>query len=106
MNRYYCQSCQKLIDDDDLKTVCERVGEYMGQDAYETYSVCPHCGSIEIEEAERCEKCGEYVAPEELIGGVCLDCFKSLVTPENVRAYLDGLEDDFVAFTEARRKTA
>jgi len=38
------------------------------------YTQCPVCGSDSIEEAVRCEKCGESVAESENLFGICSRC--------------------------------
>ena len=38
---------------------------------------CPNCGKDDdwIEEAVRCDICEEWMSEDDLIGGICLDCF-------------------------------
>ena len=36
--------------------------------------VCPFCHSDEVEDAVECEKCGKYVAEDELTEGLCTEC--------------------------------
>ena len=35
---------------------------------------CPNCGSVDFEEAEQCDICGEWHAADYLRGGVCEKC--------------------------------
>ena len=41
----------------------------------EIVACCPSCeGAYEM--VEQCLMCGEYLPPDELLGGFCEDCFK------------------------------
>ena len=42
---YYCCECDSCFDAGDAREVRECVGEFWGTPAYETYNVCPYCGS-------------------------------------------------------------
>lgn len=44
---------------------------------------CPNCGSLDIEEAEKCEICGEVHRDEDMIGRICKDCLTKSVTLHN-----------------------
>lgn len=73
--KYICNNCGAVVDTDKLRTVREEVGEYWGSPAYDSYGVCPCCGSEDLEEGEECVCCGEVFPREEMYGNVCLDCF-------------------------------
>ena len=47
---YKCEECGNVFDEP--KMVQECVGEFWGTPAYETWAVCPDCGSDEIEDYE------------------------------------------------------
>ena len=50
--KFYCVNCDSVIDEDDLSTVTECVGEMGGHNAYEEFNACPYCGSTEVMPAE------------------------------------------------------
>lgn len=54
--RYKCYDCDEIFDEDDAGSRSECVGEFWGSPAYESYMVCPNCGSDDLE---------EYVGNEE-----------------------------------------
>ena len=60
----YCTNCKSFIDDNEL----EGTGEFFkGIEG----GCCPHCHSERLEEADKCEICGAWVAPYEQF---CEDC--------------------------------
>ncbi len=77
MSKLICKNCGAVIDENELKSVSEEVGEYWGSPAYATYSVCPCCDCEDLEEATECECCGEYFGEEEIYNGVCYECLHS-----------------------------
>ena len=82
MSDYYkCIDCGYVFDEDEAGGA----SEWIGEDKYEsnssgwmTYMACPECGSTEIVEAERCDDCGEYFDPTDLIHvddlSICQEC--------------------------------
>ena len=46
----------------------------------EPITVCPSCGSYDIEEAKRCKACREIVPEYELTANVCKSCFNDAVS--------------------------
>ena len=48
--RYICNHCDEVFDEDDRQPLSELVGEFWGSPAYDTYWVCPNCGSEDYEE--------------------------------------------------------
>ena len=54
--RYYCNNCGRFIEEEDLDTREECVGEFWGRPAYEKFDVCPHCGSDEVIPEEESEE--------------------------------------------------
>jgi hypothetical protein len=42
--------------------------------AVEVFAVCPYCNSTDIDEAEQCEECYEWVSVKEFDGGLCKNC--------------------------------
>ena len=61
-----CNDCGEIFDDDDLESRSECVGEFWGSPAYDSYGVCPYCGSDDYEEyVEEEEEEDEYEEEEE-----------------------------------------
>lgn len=69
---YYCNECNKVIEHDELipKKICFEtefgVGSLFRDRHYHTVYHCPHCGSNDVEEAEKCQVCGEWFGLEQL----------------------------------------
>ena len=66
---YICNSCGAVFSTPDTYEEHHPYG--MGT-ATETFSICPSCRDADIDEAQKCERCGEYVA--ELDNGLCEVC--------------------------------
>lgn len=71
---------------DEIVYVCNRCGETFtleeGKSSYTdegAFTLCPECGSTDIEEGETCKVCREIVYPYEMKGGVCPQCFEDAV---------------------------
>lgn len=76
-----------------------RCGEHFTEDEveYKNYDeetgvsemVCPYCGrgSIDIEEAGHCIKCGGYFPLNEMVGSICDECLAKRMTVENAYRY-------------------
>ena len=47
-----CGDCGEIFDEEDAGCVHECVGEFWGSPAYQSYPVCPSCGSDNIGEYE------------------------------------------------------
>lgn len=50
MGKYKCNDCEAEFDGP--REYSERVGEFWGAPAYETFCVCPECGSEDFDESE------------------------------------------------------
>lgn len=66
---YICNNCEAVFE---TPAVHEEKHPYGMTYATEYWSVCPHCQDTDFDEAEKCERCGEYVA--ELDEGLCDVC--------------------------------
>lgn len=91
-----CFNCGHIFDE------CE--GEVRGAD-YERFMVCPCCGSDEIEESIRCDKCGGEFLKDELIAGLyCEECLKDALTFDSFREFAEecdeGMNDSDVHMIE------
>lgn len=69
---YYCNSCRKLTDLDDLT-------QQPDGGTGETITCCPWCGGNDLDEAEPCEQCGKVCFDGEIYGGLCLDCTREAI---------------------------
>lgn len=56
MSRYYCTNCERFINEEDIDTRQECMGSFWGSPAYETFAICPHCGSDEVINEEDMEE--------------------------------------------------
>ena len=86
--KYYCNECEKMIDESDLI-----------YDEEQRISLCPWCKLDDLEECSRCEMCGEYIEPDTIF---CKDCAEDIKTTwENMiyglskerRAKYDDMQD-------------
>lgn len=78
----YCRCCQTLLDDSELKTIYDWVPYGDTNVPMASGQECPECGSDEIEDAYKCEICGEWFGESELYGSVCKTCAFTEITPE------------------------
>ncbi len=67
---YICENCGAVFED---CKIIEEHHPYGMTSATEYWSACPVCGYTDIEEAKKCELCGEYY--EELKDGLCDCCY-------------------------------
>lgn len=70
---FICFDCEQIFEEG--KTVYERHPYGMGY-AEEKWWVCPCCSSSNIDEAKKCEHCGEWVA--ETKDGLCDICWDDM----------------------------
>lgn len=73
--------------------ICATCGEVFN-DPLAVYDedVCPSCGSNDIESAERCSKCGEWIPEHQSKFHLCENCEEE--TLQLFRAFCAGLTDD------------
>lgn len=78
---------------------CNRCGEgFALEDADRNYhdeqywTACPVCGSEDLDEGEKCKRCGEIEYPWNIQSGVCPECLTECII--TFRHKLDELEDD------------
>ena len=89
---YYCNNCNSEFEYLELKEVNTEDyygvgGQFMSTHTM-TISSCPHCGSDDYEEMEKCAMCEEYFRHDDLIdtegmsnggiGYVCEDCLEDM----------------------------
>lgn len=75
VTRYICKDCKEVF----------REGLQMGGEEEPAYFVCPVCGSDDIDPADTCKECGNTLAADEIIGGLCPLC------EHDVQKYIDGI---------------
>lgn len=82
---YKCLDCGEVFDTpkqgSDFKT------EYFGKTVTHYISVCPNCGSDELDTAERCELCGEWHSGSL---DYCAEC------EDIIHEYIDPVIDEIV----------
>jgi hypothetical protein len=70
-NVFVCNHCKTGFTlEDSERWICDG----------ESWTVCPNCGSGDIEEGEMCEVCREIDYPWKMKHGVCEHCFKDAVS--------------------------
>ena len=72
--KYFCLDCKGSCESNELGSYSECVGEFWGSPAYQSFAVCPYCGSEEIVEAMECKVCGTVYPEDEIHGAVCDEC--------------------------------
>lgn len=85
---YYCEDCGEIFDEDDIKYEDESFQvEYWGSmvTCPASSAHCPYCNSEDIDEASKCDECGEYFNPDDLDeDGLCEDCREENKEEEDV----------------------
>ena len=67
--------------------------EYGGCGYSENYLACDYCDG-ECEEAKKCPICENYYTEDEIIGGLCNDCFKEAITLENALQFAQSCNEE------------
>lgn len=70
---YICNSCGAVFE---TPAVYEEHHPYGSGTATEEFSICPSCRDTDFDEAQKCERCGEYVA--ELEDDLCEECWDEM----------------------------
>lgn len=73
---YICERCHKTFDFPNEAT--DFTSEYFGRPVNHKIGVCPCCGSSEIAEMEKCDICGEWIAPGEDLCENCRDLIRDI----------------------------
>ena len=90
---FKCYECDEVFAEP--KVYREKMGEYWGMPAYDTFTCCPHCdGSFDF--AVRCRECGEFFFDEDLTDGRCEHCIEEILYQHrfDVKACYDILKDE------------
>ena len=78
---YLCANCGRTFDSPD--EVADFTSEYFGATVTHTTTVCPSCGSDDFDEMDKCEVCGEEIAPGEELCENCRELIRDCA--EDVR---------------------
>lgn len=81
---YICTDCRQTFDSPNC--VLDSYSEYWGAIAHHYKSVCPHCGSDDFEEMDKCEICGEWIDPGAELCDNCRDLIKSIANDIRAKA--------------------
>lgn len=73
---YICERCQETFDFPNVET--DFTSEYFGAIVNHKIGVCPYCGSDEIDEMDKCDICGEWIAPGEELCENCHDLIRDI----------------------------
>lgn len=86
---YKCKECGHIFEEGEAKCYRENQGECHGAIAYETFTVCPCCGSSDFDETKRCKCCmGEFLE-NELFDGRCDDCLRNSITHDTALNFME-----------------
>ena len=77
---FYCENCESTFEKPDLFE--ERHPYGMGY-ASEEFACCPYCSSMSIEEAQKCDNCGELFGESILRDGMCPECYEDMYGKED-----------------------
>lgn len=69
-----CNECGAIFDESEMRIIHDDPspsGVSLAPGYYE-YGVCPKCGDDDIDEAERCYLCGEWISKHR--NEICMDC--------------------------------
>lgn len=103
---WYCTECNRILEDDEIVTQREMVGEYWGSPAYEDREVSACCGEA-FDEGYLCARCGEHLAnaDDELCSHCRFEIASKLVklieknfTSREIKAICDMVTYDEIQF--------
>ena len=86
-----CKHCGSIFDEPQTSYTA-------GGDTGEPWAVCPNCHSDELDEAARCEACGEWLSTADMVDtGLCKVCYNDGLTLHTMEGFVvaAGLQDDF-----------
>ena len=84
MSIYLCNTCGREFREPEIAVAATGVVASDGTPELWTYSVCPSCGSDDIETRERCELCGDRLASKG--SDYCNECRTIIET--GIKAFL------------------
>lgn len=71
---FVCLECGEMFEEPLI--LYDNLGEFWGAPAQDAYGACPNCKSDQIDEADKCDICGEYIQA----GYICEDCAEDIQT--------------------------
>lgn len=95
-----CDSCKKLIEDNDKLYKYSYIGEYGDSGVYQKEVRLCSCGGNFVD-AIQCEECGSYFSSEKCMHEnhpICGDCFEKIANADSALEYAeyDGFGKDEV----------
>lgn len=94
--KYWCDNCNEVFDEDDVQI--RDIYEYMDGRRYlfGREVNCPKCGEeLNLEEANTCQICGEYISPHEQLCDECKEDLDILIEQKMDEIVLDtGISKD------------
>ena len=99
-----CRECGNIFYACEAGRVKEPHDEIPGG-FYETFFICPVCGSTDYEDASYCEHCGGAFLEEKLRGGYyCNDCMGDFLASSYVVQFAQEEADAFAEFVHEREE--
>lgn len=93
-----CRDCGNIFYACEAGRVKEPHDEIPGG-FYETFFICPVCGSTDYEDAAYCDKCGGAFLEDKLYGGhYCNDCIGDFLASSYVTMFAQENLDEFAEF--------
>lgn len=86
MTYFHCPECGEIFPEDEAR-VLRRDEGYGTKEIY----ACPNCRNTEIDEADKCERCGEPIPPDEHF---CEDCKEILY--RQVESIIEDFNGDYL----------
>ena len=71
----FCNGCGQTFEE---VKIIEEHHPFGMSTAGEEFGVCPFCNYEDIDEAKKCERCGNYFAEDSLHNGLCECCWSDL----------------------------
>lgn len=93
-----CRDCGNIFYACEAGRVKEPHDEIPGG-FYETFYICPVCGSQDYEEAAYCDHCGGAFLEDKLIGGhYCEECINGFMTMHYLVGFAKECLDEFAEY--------
>lgn len=73
---YLCANCGRMFDSPE--EVEDFTSEFWGATVRHFTTVCPNCGSDDFDEMDKCDVCGEEIAPGEDLCENCRDLIRDI----------------------------
>ena len=93
---YYCNDCECEFEEPKEEREHHSELNGMGGITWESFFVCPNCGSDWIEEMTKCDLCGEWSRETKIFGrpDVCDECRRDIeIKLIDIRDYVQAKGD-------------